>query len=119
MLPRPLRALCAFASIALFLGAITGLVLSPRAVFLLPLFASAALAIPAMIGAKPAEDDLARIEEALRRFSSAALFCFTAATLALVQRLAPLAVALWLVSLVLTCFVGYYRGQRRLAIASR
>lgn len=111
------RVLCAFLAIALFLGGVAALVIAPRALFLIPIFAAAALAIAAMSG--PPSHDAARIEEQLRRFRTAMFTCFVAAVLGLRggRPLALLAVALWLVGFVLMFFVAYYRAQRRMAIA--
>lgn len=112
-----LRILCAFLAIILFLGSVAALVIAPRAIFLIPIFAAAALAIAAMAG--PPSQDIARIEEQLRRFRTAMFTCFAAAVFGLRggRPLALLAVALWLVGFVLLFFVAYYRAQRRMAIA--
>ena len=78
---------------------------------------------------RPSPRDLPRIEEQLHRFGSAMMFCFLAAVLVLLfivnlrgqvaagvlQQLASLGVALWLVGFVLLFFVAYYRALRRLA----
>lgn len=75
----------------------------------------------------PSPREVSRIEEQLRRFGSAMLFCFTGAVLLCVfivntrgrlavdvlQQLASLGVALWLVGMVLLFFVAYYRALRR------
>ena len=124
------RALCALAAIALFLGGVAGLVVAANGWFVTALFAAAVLVVPAMFGGrKPAEGDLPRIEEQLRRFRSAMLLCFigAAGVYATVltargriewprlQQLSSLGVSLWLVAFVLMFFVAYYSTQRRLA----
>ena len=127
MLPIPLRAVCALAAIAFFLGGIIGLVLTGNPFWLTALVLAAILAMPAMFGgAKPSADDLQRIEEQLRRFRSAMLLCFAAAAaiyaLVITGHARPawsLGIALWLVAFVLMFFVAYYRTQRRLAAAAR
>ena len=133
MISTPFRAICASLAVACFLGGVAGLIVRPSAVFLVPLFAAALLAVPAMFGGgKPSEIDLPRIEEHLHRFRGAMLGCFaaTAAVYAGVltgrgsfewstlQRLGSLGVALWLVAFVLMFFVAYYSTQRRLATRS-
>jgi hypothetical protein len=112
-----IRVLCAFLAIVLFLGGTAALVIAPSALFLIPIFAAAALAIVAMSG--PPSNDLARIEDQLRRFRTAMFACFAAAILGLRggRPLALLAVALWLVGFVLFFFVAYYRAQRRMTMA--
>jgi len=130
MVSRPLRALCAFAAVSLFLGGVAGLVVAPGALYTVALFVAALLALPAMFGGKkPQEHDLARIDEHLHRFRSAMFLCFAAATAvyafvigvrssaseALLQQLASLGVSLWIVGFVLIFFVAYYRSQRQLA----
>lgn len=124
------RALCASVAIALFLGGVAGLVVTPTPLFTIALFAAAAFAVPAMFGGgKPAEHELPRIEEQLVRFRSAMLLCYAgaAAVYALVlggrgrvawphlQQLSSLGVAFWLVAFVLMFFVAYYSTQRRMA----
>ncbi|HUP60202.1 MAG TPA: hypothetical protein VNA69_07265 [Thermoanaerobaculia bacterium] len=128
MISNRLRALCAFAAIALFVGGIAMLVVTPRATGLVPLFGAALLGVPATFsGRKPAPRELARIDEQLRRFRNAMFFCFAAAAFTygfvlserrraaetLLQQLASLGVAFWVVAIVLMFFVAYYRGQRR------
>jgi predicted cobalt transporter CbtA len=129
MVSRPLRAVCAFAALVLFLGGIAGLVLVARSLYLIAIFAAAILAVPAMFGGpKPTERELPRIDEHLHRFRNAMFLCFAAAACvysvvlttrrtaaqALLQQLASLGVALWLVGFVLMFFVAYYRTRRRL-----
>ncbi|HEV3484780.1 MAG TPA: hypothetical protein VG106_05190 [Vicinamibacterales bacterium] len=130
MVSNSLRAMCASVAVALFLGGVAGLVVSPRAVYVVALFAAAALAMPAMFGGrKPTALDLPRIDEHLHRVRTAMMACFAAASLlyasiltwrrqgayTLLQQLASLGVALWVVAFVLLFFVVYYRAQRRLA----
>ena len=131
MVSVPLRAACASVAIALFLGGIAGLVTSPNALFLVPLFAAAILVMPAMFGGhKPSSNDLPRLDEQFHRFRRATMLCFLGATGVycfvlwqrrfvaedVLQHLASLGVALWLVAFVLMFFVAYYRSQRRLAM---
>ena len=124
MVSFPLRALCAAAAIALFLGGVAGLVMLSSAWFLAAIFAAAVFGVPAMFGgAKPAPADLPRIDENLHRFRGAMLLCFAGAAFfyAIVisgrggQQLASLGVAMWLVAFMLMFFVAYYRLQRRMA----
>ena len=130
MVSRFIRATCASAAVASFLGGITGLVIAPNALFLVPLFVAAVLVVPAMYGGgKPSETDLPRIEEQLHRFRGAMLICFAAAAAVYaivltargridwprLQDLSSLGVALWLAGFVLMFFVAYYSTQRRLA----
>jgi hypothetical protein len=129
MVSRPLRALCAFAAVSLFLGGVAGLVVAPGALYTVALLAAALLAMPAMFGGKkPQEHDLAHIDEHLHRFRSAMFLCFAAAMVVyafvisarraasedLLQQLASLGVSLWVVGFVLLFFAMYYRAQRRL-----
>lgn len=128
MISTPTRALCASAAACLFLGGIAGLISSPSMLYAIALSAAGVFVLPAMFGGpKPRNSDLPRIEDHLNRFRFAMLSCFTAAialyTIVIVQRghelvqqLASLGVALWLVAFVLMFFVAYYRVQRRIAI---
>lgn len=121
MISVPFRAACAGVALLLFLGGVAGLVAAPSAWFLVPIFAAAFLAVPAMFGGKrPEASDLPRIESDLRRFSVAMLLCFTGAVISARagERLASLGVALWVVAFMLLFFVAYYRMQRRMAVQS-
>ena len=131
MLPTPLRAVCASAAVALFLGGMAGLVFVRNPLFILSLLGAVALAMASMFGGRrPTSIDLPRIEEQLHRFRHAMLLCFIAATGVygfvitarhsadhnVLQRAASLGIAFWLVAFVLMFFVAYYRSQRRLAL---
>ncbi|HET7435729.1 MAG TPA: hypothetical protein VFN10_13555 [Thermoanaerobaculia bacterium] len=130
VLSTPLRALCALAAACLFLGGIAGLVVSPGMLYACALSVAGVFVLPAMFGGpRPRRDELPRIEDHLHRYRLAMLTCFSIATLlytivlaqhragaeAVVQQLASLGVALWLVAFVLMFFVAYYRVQRRMA----
>jgi hypothetical protein len=130
VLSTPLRAICASFAVALFLAGIAGLVIAPRALFVLPLFGAGVLATVSMFGGRrPTALDLPRIDEHFHRVRAAMFICFTAASFLsasvltwrrraaheLLQQLASLGVALWLVAFVLLFFVMYYRTQRRMA----
>ena len=121
MVPKPVRAACAFLALVLFLGGIAGLVTAPSGWFLVPVFAAALFVMPAMFGGtRPSANELPRIDDHLQRFSIAMLLCFSGAVISarIADGLASLGVALWLVAFVLLFFVLYYRAQRRMAIQS-
>jgi hypothetical protein len=95
----------------------------------LPFVLAALFALPAMFGGDvPPAEDLPRIAEQLIRFRSAMVSCFLAALVLLmfaagrllptddfVQRAASLGAAFWIVAVLLSFFVAYYRTQLRLA----
>ena len=127
MISVPLRAVCAFAAIFLFLGGVSGLVMLSSPWFLGAIVAAAFFVVPAMFaGRKPTSIDLPRIDENLRRFRDAMFLCFIGAAFfyGLVvsgrgdQQLAALGISLWLVAFTLMFFAAYYRKQRRMAIQS-
>jgi len=134
MIHPALRAASAFAAVTAFLGGVAALVaFGGSFLHALPIGLSGLLALPAMFGgAPPTQNDLPRIEEQFRRFHLAMIGCFASAWVlygvaaierrrlaaGVVQQIAALGVAFWLVAFVLVFFVVYYRAQRRLARAT-